>query len=113
MQIRKIGGKIIIFNKNSIWEIETMKPNEWVLTVTMLSVAIFSYIVGLTWQGHFWMAFLVFFGITEVVLKMTTGKTLSQHIWTKKKWVRIVLSILMLLSFASLGWHFIWGGGVQ
>lgn len=89
-----------------------MKLNEIVLTITMLSVAIFSYVVGLTWQGHFWMAFLVFFGITEVLLSKFTGKTLSQHVWTKKLWVRVVLSVLMLLSFASLGWHFIWGGGI-
>ena len=86
-----------------------MKKNEIVLTVTMLSVAVFSFATGLIWQGLFWMAFLVFFGITEVVLKNTTGKTLSQWVWTKPVWVRVVLSILMVLSFMSLGWHFIWG----
>ena len=90
-----------------------MKKNEIVLMITMLSVAIFSYAVGLNWQGHFWMSFLVFFGVVEVLLKKFTGKTLSEHVWTKKMWVRIVLSLLMLASFASLGWHFIWGGGVQ
>lgn len=77
--------------------------------ITMLSVSVFSYVVGLTWMGHFWMTFLVWFGITEVVLKKFTGKTLSQHVWTKDLWVRIVLSVLMVLSFGALGWHFIWG----
>ncbi len=90
-----------------------MKLNEWVLTFTMLSVAVFSYVVGLTWQGHFWMSFLVFFGIVEWQLKVRTGKTLSQWVWTKPMWVRVVLSVLMLAAFASLGWHFVFGGGVQ
>jgi len=90
-----------------------MKPNEIVLTVTMLAVAIFSYATGLIWQGHFWMAFLVFFGIVEATLKWKTGKTLSQWVWTKPLWVRITLSILQLLAFGALGYHFIWGGGVQ
>jgi asparagine N-glycosylation enzyme membrane subunit Stt3 len=90
-----------------------MKRNEIVLMITMLSVAVFSYIVGLTWQGHFWMTFLVWFGIVEWQLKKRTGKTLSEHVWTKQLWVRVVLSLLMLGSFASLGWHFIWGCGAH
>jgi len=86
-----------------------MKTNEIVLTITMLSVAVFSYATGLVWQGHFWMAFLVFFGIVEWQLSVRTGKTLSQWVWTKPMWVRVTLSVLMVLAFASLGWHFIWG----
>jgi len=90
-----------------------MKMNEIVLMITMLSVAVFSYVVGLTWQGHFWMAFLCFFGLVEFLLKKFTDKTLSEHVWTKALWVRVVLSVLMLASFASLGWHFIWGCGMH
>ena len=86
-----------------------MKRNEIVLTVTMLAVAVFSYATGLVWQGHFWMAFLVFFGVVEWRLSVRTGKTLSQWVWTKPVWVRVVLSILMLVAFGSLGYHFIFG----
>lgn len=88
-----------------------MKPNEIVLMIAMLAVAVYCYIVGLTWQGHFWMSFLAFFGIVEVTLKAKTGKTLSQWVWTKPLWVRITLSVLQLLAFGALGYHFIWGGG--
>lgn len=86
-----------------------MKANEIVLMVSMLAVAVFSYVVGMTWMGHFWMTFLVWFGVVEVSLKKFTGKTLSQHNWTKPIWVRVVLTVLMLIAFGSLGWHFIWG----
>ena len=86
-----------------------MKANEIVLTVTMLAVAVFSYATGLIWQGHFWMCFLVFFGIVEVLLSKFTGKTLSQHVWAKPMWVRVVLSVLMVLAFMALGFHFIFG----
>ena len=87
-----------------------MKTNEWVLTITMLSVSVFCFATWLTYQGCFWTAFLLFFGIVEITLKKTTGKTLSQWVWTKPFWVRLVLSILMVLAFMALGYHFIWGG---
>ena len=86
-----------------------MKPNEWVLTITMLSVSIFCFSVGLIWQGIFWTSFLVYFGVWELVLKGRTGKTLSQHVWSKPLWVRIVLSVLTIASFVALGVHFILG----
>lgn len=86
-----------------------MKPNEWVLTITMLSVSIFCFATGMIWQGLFWTSFLVFFGIVEWQIKKRTGKTLSQWVWTKPVWVRVVLSILQILAFAALGYHFIWG----
>lgn len=86
-----------------------MKANEVVLMVSMLSVAVFSFAVGLLWQGLFWMSFLVWFGVVELWLKKKTGKTLSEHVWTKPMWVRVVLSLLMLWAFGSLGFHFIWG----
>ena len=88
---------------------QNVKKNEWVLMISMLSVAIFSFAVGLFWMGMFWMTFLIWFGIVEWRLSVSTGKTLSQHVWTKKLWVRIVLSVLMVISFGALGFHFIWG----
>jgi len=86
-----------------------MKPNEWVLTITMLSVSVFCFSTGLIWQGIFWTSFLVYFGAWEFLLKAKTGKTLSQHVWAKDKWIRVVLSLLTVLAFVALGYHFIWG----
>ena len=86
-----------------------MKTNELVLMIIMLSVSAFSFATGLIWQGIFWTSFLVYFGVWEVILSKKTGMTLSQHVWSKPMWVRVVLSVLMTFSFGALGWHFIWG----
>lgn len=88
-----------------------MKPNEWVLTIVQLAAPIFCFAVGMIPQGIFLTAWLVFFGISEGIAKWKTGKTLSQHVWTKPKWVRVVLSALMVAGMLALGFHFIWGGG--
>ncbi len=86
-----------------------MKPNEWVLTILQVAAPVFCFSVGLIWQGVFLTIWLVFFGITELVLKKTTGKTLSQHVWAHSMWKRVVLSALMVGGMIALGWHFIWG----
>ena len=86
-----------------------MKPNELVLTILQLAAPVFCFAVGMTYQGWFLVAWLVFFGITELVLKKTTGKTLSQWVWSKEKWKRVVLSVLMIAGMMALGYHFIWG----
>ena len=86
-----------------------MKPDELILTITMLSVSVFCFATGMFWQGLFWTSFLVWFGLSEWFIKVNTGKTLSQWVWAKPLWVRIVLSILMVLAFLSLGYHFILG----
>lgn len=86
-----------------------MKANEIILMVSMFSVSVFCFVIGLTLQGWFWSSFLVWFGVWELTAKNKTGKTLSQWVWTKPMWVRVVLSLLMLWAFASLGFHFIWG----
>jgi hypothetical protein len=88
-----------------------MKPNEIVLTVVQIAAPVFCFAVGLPTQGWFLVAWIVFFGATELVLKATTGKTLSQWVWTKPVWVRAVLSALMVGGMLALGYHFIWGGG--
>ena len=88
-----------------------MKPNEIVLTIAQIAPVVFCFAVGLPTQGWFLVAWLVFFGITELVLKATTGKTLSQHVWSKPMWVRIVLSVLMVAGMIALSAHFIIGGG--
>jgi len=90
-----------------------MKTNEIVLTITMLSVSVFCFATGLTYQGWFWTAFLIFFGVVEWLLHKYTGKTLSQWVWQKPFWVRLVLSILMVLAFMSLGWHFVYGSTLE
>ena len=90
-----------------------MKPNEWVLTIVQLAAPIFCFAVGMVPQGIFLTVWLVVFGLAEWIAKASTGKTLSQHVWTKPKWVRIVLSALMVAGMLALGFHFIWGGGVQ
>ena len=89
-----------------------MKPNEIVLTIIQVAAPVFCFSVGLPTQGWFLVAWLVFFGITEFVIKAKTGKTLSQHVWSKPKWVRIVVSALMIAGMVALGYHFVWGGGV-
>jgi len=86
-----------------------MKPNEIVLTILQLAAPIFCFATGMIYQGIFLTIWIVFFGITELVLKAKTGKTLSQWVWTKEKWKRIVLSILMIAGMIALGYHFIWG----
>ena len=86
-----------------------MKPNEWVLTILQVAAPVFCFSVGLVYQGIFLTIWLVFFGLTEWILKMKTGKTLSQHVWAKDLWIRIVLSVLMVAGMMALGYHFIWG----
>ena len=86
-----------------------MKTNEWILTILQLAAPIFCFAVGLVWQGVFLTLWLVLFGLTEWILKVKTGKTLSQHVWSKPMWVRVVLSVLMIGGMVALGWHFIWG----
>ena len=86
-----------------------MKPNEWVLTILQLAAPIFCFSVGMIPQGIFLTIWLVIFGLAEWIAKATTGKTLSQHVWTKTMWKRVVLSVLMIAGMIALGFHFIWG----
>jgi len=86
-----------------------VKPNEWVLTILQIAAPVFCFSVGLTYQGWFLVVWLVLFGLTEGLLKWKTGKTLSQHVWAKPKWIRVILSILMIAGMMALGYHFIWG----
>lgn len=88
-----------------------MKLNEMVLTILQIAAPVFCFAIGLPTQGWFLVAWIVFFGVTELVLKAATGKTLSQWVWTKPKWQRIVLSALMVAGMVSLAYHFIFGGG--
>jgi hypothetical protein len=87
-----------------------MKTNEWFLTILQIAAPVYCFAIGLPTQGWFLVAWLVFFGLTELILKKTTGKTLSQHVWTKNRAERIIISVLMILGMAMLGWHFVWGG---
>ena len=89
-----------------------MKPNEWVLTIVQLAAPIFCFIVGMIPQGIFLTVWLIIFGLAECIAKSSTGKTLSQHVWRKPMWVRVVLSAIMVAGMMALGFHFIWGGGV-
>jgi len=90
-----------------------MKINEMVLTVLQIAAPVYCFAIGLPTQGWFLVAWIVFFGITELVIKAKTGKTLSQWVWTKNKVERIILSILMIAGMIALGFHFVFGGGVQ
>jgi hypothetical protein len=87
-----------------------MKPNEWVLTIVQLAAPIFCFATGMIPQGIFLTVWLVIFGLAEWVAKAKTGKTLSQHVWSKPMWVRVVLSAIMIAGMVALGYHFIWGG---
>lgn len=86
-----------------------MKVNEWVLTILQVAPPVFCFAVGLPTQGWFLVAWILFFGATEMILKAKTGKTLSGWVWTKPMWIRVVLSALMIAGMCALGWHFIWG----
>ena len=86
-----------------------MKPNEIVLTILQVAAPVFCFAIGLPTQGWFLVAWIVFFGITELLVKAKTGKTLSQWVWTKPLWQRIILSVLMVAGMLALGYHFIWG----
>lgn len=86
-----------------------MKPNELVLTILQIAAPVYCFAIGLPTQGWFLVAWIVFFGATELILKAKTGKTLSQHVWTKNRAERIILSILMIAGMIALGFHFIWG----
>ena len=90
-----------------------MKPNEAVLTIIQLAAPVYCFSIGLPTQGWFLVAWLVFFGLCEFLAKKTTGKTLSQHVWSKPKIQRIILSAIMVAGMAALAFHFIWGGGAQ
>ena len=91
------------------WIGYAMKVNEIVLTVVQLSAPVFCFSVGLFEQGVFLVCWIVFFGIAEFVSKAKTGKTLSQHVWSKPMWVRVTLSLIMIAGMVVLGVHFIWG----
>ena len=86
-----------------------MKANEIVLTVVQVAAPIFCFAVGLPTQGWFLVAWIVFFGVTEVIVKAKTGKTLSQWVWTKPKWVRHVLGAIMTSGMIALWVHFVIG----
>lgn len=88
-----------------------MKPNEWVLTITQLAAPIYCFAVGMKPQGIFLTVWLVIFGAAEGIAKATTGKTLSQHVWTKNRAERITISIIMIAGMIALGFHFVFGGG--
>lgn len=88
-----------------------MKPNEWVLTIVQLAAPIFCFTVGMVPQGIFLTVWLVIFGLAEWIAKATTGKTLSQHVWTKPMWVRHVLGAIMTGGMIALWVHFTVGGG--
>ena len=86
-----------------------MKPNEWVLTIVQLAAPIFCFAVGLIPQGIFLTVWLVIFGLAEWIAKAKTGKTLSQHVWTKPLWIRATLSAIMIAGMVALGYHFCFG----
>ena len=90
-----------------------MKPNEYVLTIIQLAAPIAAFAFGNVPMGIFLTIWLVMFGIAEFVSKAVTGGTLSQNVWKQPKWQRIVLSAIMIAGMCALGFHFIWGGGVQ
>jgi len=86
-----------------------MKMNELWLLILQLAAPIFCFSVGLVWQGAFLTVWLVFFGLTEWLLKRNTGRTLSQHVWAKPIWVRHVLGALMTAGMVCLWFHFAFG----
>ena len=88
-----------------------MKPNEIVLTIVQVAAPVYCFAIGLTTQGWFLVLWIVIFGISELITKAKTGKTLSQWVWTKPKYQRIILSAIMIAGMIALGYHFIWGGG--
>jgi len=90
-----------------------MKPNEYVLTIVQIAAPVFAFWSGNIPMGIFLTIWLVMFGIAEFVSKAVTGGTLSQNVWKQPKWQRIVLSAIMVAGMMALGFHFIWGGGVQ
>ena len=90
-----------------------MKPNEYVLTIVQVAAPIVAFAFGNVPMGIFLTIWLIAFGIAEFVSKAVTGGTLSQNVWKMSKWRRIVLSAIMIAGMLALGFHFIWGGGVQ
>ena len=86
-----------------------MKANEWVLTILQITAPVYCFAIGLPTQGWFLVAWLIFFGLTELIVKAKTGKTLSQHVWSKNRIERVILSILMIAGMMALGFHFIFG----
>ena len=92
-----------------------MKANEYVLTIVQVAAPVTAFAFGIKPMGIFLTLWLVAFGIAEVVSKWLTGKTLSQHVWTKKGDVprpmvqRIVLSAIMVAGMLALAFHFIFG----
>ena len=90
-----------------------MKKNEYVLTIVQLAAPIFAFAVGLVPMGIFLTLWLIVFGLAEWLAKARTGKTLSQHVWTKPMWIRVLLSAIMIAGMMALGFHFVWGGGVR
>jgi len=83
-----------------------MKPNEWVLTIVQVAAPVFCFVVGMVPQGVFLTVWLVVFGLAEWIAKSSTGKTLSQHVWTKPKWVRHTLGAIMTAGMIALWVHF-------
>ena len=90
---------------------ETLKPNEFVLTIVQLAAPIYCFMNGIIPQGIFLSIWIVIFGIAEFVSKAMTGGTLSQNVWKQPKAKRIVLSLIMIAGMAILGYHFVFGGG--
>jgi hypothetical protein len=90
-----------------------MKPNEWVLTIVQIAAPVYAFNIGNKPMGIFLTLWLVAFGIAEGISKWKTGGTLSQNVWKQPKHRRIILSLIMIAGMCVLGWHFVYGGGVQ
>jgi hypothetical protein len=88
-----------------------MKANELVLLLIQLAAPIAAFAFGIVPMGIFLSIWCIVFAIAEVTSKLTTGKTLSQHVWAKPMILRIILSAIMIAGMIALGYHFIWGGG--
>ena len=86
-----------------------MKPNELVLTIVQLAAPITAFAIGVPVMGWFLIAWILFFAAVELIAKAKTGKTLSQHVWTRPMWQRALLSAVMIAGMVALGFHFLWG----
>lgn len=78
-----------------------------IFIVALLGMPITAFILGQVWLGAVFMIFYGIFGVIEVVAKVKTGKTVSQHVDELSKGKKIVLVSSMATGWIALILHFL------
>ena len=75
--------------------------------LALLSMPVSAALMGQWWLCGVFSIFYVIFGVIEIIAKTTSGKTVSQHVWTLPMWKRLIIVGCMILGWGALIAHFV------